>query len=74
MLACHAGGPGSIPGRCNIFLTLVSVAKCLNGKTDILALWELEMGSASKDKFVDDMGLCKDNQCNTRLPLYYVTI
>ena len=20
MLACHAGGPGSIPGRCKIFL------------------------------------------------------
>ena len=22
MLACHAGGPGSIPGRCNIFFQL----------------------------------------------------
>ena len=23
MLACHAGGPGSIPGRCNFFLSLI---------------------------------------------------
>ena len=25
MLACHAGGPGSIPGRCKLFL-----ANCSN--------------------------------------------
>ena len=25
MLACHAGGPGSIPGRCKFFLLLISI-------------------------------------------------
>ena len=24
MLACHAGGPGSIPGRCNVFVVFYS--------------------------------------------------
>ena len=32
MLACHAGGPGSIPGRCNVFLARLKIFGKL-GKT-----------------------------------------
>ncbi len=28
MLACHAGGPGSIPGRCNYLLPISTVNYC----------------------------------------------
>ena len=39
MLACHAGGPGSIPGRCNVFLQdwkyLESLAKLWRRRVSI---------------------------------------
>ena len=30
MLACHAGGPGSIPGRCNVFFYFCPLTKLRN--------------------------------------------
>ena len=36
MLACHAGGPGSIPGRCNVF------------PTDFKLKWTMKSTTASK--------------------------
>ena len=35
MLACHAGGPGSIPGRCIFFSWLLSALLAISGALEI---------------------------------------
>ena len=79
MLACHAGGPGSIPGRCNLF-DFPYVKKVLQMFLSVTVLFFMfqVMRTASNDiaktSYLPDLGIFEIKLQEISLPAAYIFV
>ena len=64
MLACHAGGPGSIPGRCNVLDANVNICQHLHMRSHLYGHYHMHVCVVRVSK----KGYLPDGESNPGLP------